>query len=89
MSGDMSACVCVNIGPVLVKPGPQTVIYIYIYIYVIYISGMPIFLYFRYFWPDPFSADPFPVFRFFLQPFRLSKVKIDNAQHRRIVPLIC
>ena len=23
------------------------------------ISGMPIF---RYFWPDPFSADPFPVF---------------------------
>ena len=26
MSGDMSACVCVDIGPVLVKPGPQTVL---------------------------------------------------------------
>ena len=25
MSGDMSACVCVDIGPALVKPGPQTV----------------------------------------------------------------
>ena len=24
MSGDLSACVCVDIGPVLVKPGPQT-----------------------------------------------------------------
>ena len=24
MSGDMSACDCVDIGPVLVKPGPQT-----------------------------------------------------------------
>ena len=23
MSGDISACVCVDIGPVLVKPGPQ------------------------------------------------------------------
>ena len=48
MSGDMSACVCVDIGPVLVKPGPQTVlcfpnniymylkhdIYIHIYIYI-------------------------------------------------------
>ena len=29
-----------------------------------------IFRFFRYFWPDPFSADPFPVFRFFFpQPF--------------------
>ena len=26
MSGDVSACVCVDIGPVLVKPGPQTVL---------------------------------------------------------------
>ena len=26
MSGDMSARVCVDIGPVLVKPGPQTVL---------------------------------------------------------------
>ena len=26
MSGDMSACICVDIGPVLVKPGPQTVL---------------------------------------------------------------
>ena len=26
MPGDMSACVCVDIGPVLVKPGPQTVL---------------------------------------------------------------
>ena len=26
MSGDMSACVCVDIRPVLVKPGPQTVL---------------------------------------------------------------
>ena len=26
MSGDMGACVCVDIGPVLVKPGPQTVL---------------------------------------------------------------
>ena len=25
MSGDMSACVCVDIGPVLVRPGPRTV----------------------------------------------------------------
>ena len=25
MSGDMSACVCGDTGPVLVKPGPQTV----------------------------------------------------------------
>ena len=25
MSGDMSACVCVDIGTVLIKPGPQTV----------------------------------------------------------------
>ena len=26
MSGDMSACVCVDIGPVLVTPGSQTVL---------------------------------------------------------------
>ena len=26
MSGYMSACVCVDIGPVMVKPGPQTVL---------------------------------------------------------------
>ena len=26
MSCDWSACVCVDIGPVLVKPGPQTVL---------------------------------------------------------------
>ena len=25
MFGDMSACVCVDIGPVLVKPGPHTI----------------------------------------------------------------
>ena len=25
MFGDSSACVCVDIGPVMVKPGPQTV----------------------------------------------------------------
>ena len=52
---------------------------------LIIVSGMLILRFFRYFWPDPFSADPFSVF--FPKLFRLSKVKIDNARHRRIVPL--
>ena len=30
MSGDMSACVCVDIGPVLVKPGPQTAFFLFV-----------------------------------------------------------
>ena len=35
-------------------------------------TGMPTF---RYFWPDPFSADPFPIF--FPQLFCLSKVYVN------------
>ena len=34
-------------------------------------------VFFRYFWLDPFSADPFPVFRFFPQLLRLSKVYVN------------
>ena len=36
-----------------------------------------IFLFFHYFWPDPFSADLFPVFRFFPQLFHLSKTYVN------------
>ena len=30
MSGDMSACVCVDIGPALVQPDPQTVFFFFL-----------------------------------------------------------
>ena len=41
-------------------------------------ADFPLFsVFFRYSWPDPFSADPFPIFRFFPQLFHLSKVYVN------------
>ena len=52
---------------------------------LIIVSGMLIFRFFSVIF-GPIRSPPIHFPFFFPQLFRLSKVKIDNARHRRIVP---